>query len=186
MVSRRFLLAAIFASIFCSAASAQPRQQPGWRQLVEDRLAIYGHRNWIVIADSAYPLQSAPGIETVQSYEGQVETVRHVLLILSRSKHVRPVVYLDKELSFVPEQDAVGIGAYRQLLGGLFENHFPGLATNIAPHEDIIRRLDEASKTFHVLIIKSTMTLPYTSVFIQLNAAYWGDQEEQRLRQSIK
>ena len=49
-----------------------------WRQTLEERLPYFGHRNWIVIADSAYPLQSGPGIETIISNESQIETVRHV------------------------------------------------------------------------------------------------------------
>ncbi|MES1256833.1 MAG: hypothetical protein ABUS51_00325, partial [Acidobacteriota bacterium] len=85
----------------------------------------------------------------------------------------------------VPEQDAVGVTAYRQLLTGLFEKWLPGQKINTIPHEDIIHKLDEAGKTFNVLIIKTNMTLPYTSVFLQLSAAYWGDAAEQRLRQAI-
>jgi hypothetical protein len=157
-----------------------------WRVTVDERLPLLGHRNWIVIADSAYPLQSGNGIETVISNESQIETLRHVLFVLSRAKHVRPVVYTDNELSFVPEQDAVGITAYRQLLSGLFEKQLPGQKINTIPHEEIIHKLDEAGKTFNVLIIKTNMTLPYTSVFLELRAAYWGDEEEQRLRQAIK
>src|ERR1700740_1349039 len=93
-------------------------QVKNWRNVLDERLPYYGHRNWIVIADSAYPLQSAPGIETLGSNEGQIETVRYVLTALSRQKHLRPVVYTDMELKYVPEEDAPGIGAYRQLLGG--------------------------------------------------------------------
>lgn len=186
MLSRRILFLPVLAFSFSFTANAQQRPLPPWRQVLEERLPLFGHRNWIVIADSAYPLQSAPGIETVLSNEGQVETVRHVLFTLSKATHVRPVVYLDHELSFVPEQDAVGIGAYRQLLTGLFEKQLAGQKINTIPHEEIIHKLDEASKTFNVLIIKTNMTLPYTSVFIQLSAAYWGDLEEQRLRQQIK
>lgn len=157
-----------------------------WRSVVDERLPLFGHRNWIVIADSAYPLQSGNGIETIISTESQVETLRHVLFTLSKASHVRPVVYVDNELSFVPEQDAVGITAYRQLLTGIFEKQLTGQKINTIPHEAIIHQLDEAGKTFNVLIIKTNMTLPYTSVFLELRAAYWGDAEEQRLRQSIK
>jgi hypothetical protein len=172
-------VSALLLSLFL--LSAQP-----WRGVLEDKLPLFGHRNWIVIADSAYPLQSGAGIETVVSTESQVETLRHVLFALSKANHVRPVVYLDNELSYVPEQDAVGITAYRQLLTGLFEKQLPGQKINTVPHETIIHQLDEAGKTFNVLIIKTNMTLPYTSVFLQLSAAYWGDAEEQRLRQSVK
>ncbi len=156
-----------------------------WQSVLAERLPFYGHRNWIVIADSAYPLQSGPGIETVLSYEDQVDTVRHVLNALAKVSHVRPVVYLDKELAFVPEEDAVGIGAYRQLLTGIFESKLPGQTINSLPHEDIIHKLDDAGKVFNVLIIKTNMTLPYTSVFIQLSALYWSDEAEGRLRLAI-
>ncbi len=166
----------LFALAF-SANAAAP-----WRQVLDERLALYGHRNWIVIADSAYPLQSGPGIETILSNESQIDTVRHVLNVLSKDKRVRPVVYLDKELNFVPEESAIGISAYRQLLTGLFTTRQPVPL----PHEDIIGMLDKAGKTFNVLIIKTNMTLPYTSVFLELRAAYWGDAEEQRLRQTMR
>ena len=36
-----------------------------WEEVLKDRLQLYGHRNWLVIADSAYPAQSRPGIETI-------------------------------------------------------------------------------------------------------------------------
>jgi hypothetical protein len=29
------------------------------------------------------------------------------------------------------------------------------------------------------------MTLPYTSVFFELRAAYWGDEAEERLRKAM-
>ncbi|MGD1073771.1 MAG: hypothetical protein ABSB15_26975 [Bryobacteraceae bacterium] len=162
-------------------ATAQQRPAPSWRQTLEDRLPYYGHRNWIVVADSAYPLQSGIGIETILSNEDQLETVQHVLNVLSRAKHVRPVVYTDQELSFVPESEAFGISTYRHLLTGLFAQQ--KVAT--LPHEEIIHKLEDAAKSFHVLIIKSNMTLPYTSVFFELRAAYWSDEAEQRLRQAM-
>jgi hypothetical protein len=175
----------VFFSITATAQQRPPTPWP-WRQTLEDRLPYYGHRNWIVVADSAYPLQSGTGIETILSNESQIDTVRHVLATLSKVRHVRPVVYTDKELPFIPEQDAVGILAYRQLLTGLFTQLLPDQKVVEIPHEDIIHKLDEAGKSFHVLIVKTNMTLPYTSVFFELRAAYWTDEAEQRLRQSIK
>jgi len=163
---------------------AQPVAKP-WRAILEERLALYGHRNWIVIADSAYPLQSAPGIETINSGESQIETVRHVFATLAKTPQVRPVVYLDSELPFVSEGDAPGIGAYRQLLDAMWEKYLQGQKPVSRLHESIIAQLDQASKTFNVLIIKTNMMLPYTSVFLELRAGYWTDEAEQRLRQAI-
>jgi len=168
------------------AITALLAQQKPWAVVLNERLPYYGHRNWIVVADSAYPLQSAPGIETVVSNQGQIETVRHVLEAVSRAPHVRPIVYTDMELAHVAEEDAPGIGAYRQLLRGVFDKLLPGQQIVEIGHNDVIKKLDEASKTFNVLIIKTNMVLPYTSVFLELRAGYWTDEAEQRLRQSIR
>jgi len=166
------------------ALFAQP-QKP-WPANLDDCLRTYGHRNWIVIADSAYPLQSNPGIETVLSGENQVETVRHVLAALAKTPHLRPIVHIDKELNYVSADDAPGIGAYRQLLTGMFETYLPDQKPSTQLHEQIIRQLDEAAKTFNVLIIKTNMALPYTSVFIELRAGYWTDDAERRMRENMK
>jgi len=163
-----------------TAASGQ------WRSTLEARLKTYGHRNWIVVADSAYPLQSNPGIETILSNEGQAETIRHVFESLARVPHLRPIVYTDRELPHVSNEDAPGIEAYRQLLKGMFETYLKDQkpVTNTL-HANIIGLLDTAAKTYNVLIIKTNMALPYTSVFFELRAGYWGDDAERRLREMI-
>jgi hypothetical protein len=177
--------------LFGLTAAGQTTPPRAWRDLLEDRLRIYGHRNWIVVADSAYPLQSNPGIETILSNESQVETVRHVLEAFQKealrgTPHVRPIVYVDKELQLVPEDDATGIEAYRQLLTGLFDKYLPNQKPEALWHENVIHQLDEASKVFNVLIIKTNMVLPYTSVFFELRAGYWGDEAERRLRDKVR
>ena len=43
-----------------------------------------------------------------------------------------------------------------------------------------------AGATFRVLIIKTDMTLPYTSVFCELDCGYWSAAAEQRLREALK
>jgi hypothetical protein len=53
------------------------------------------------------------------------------------------------------------------------------------PHDRIIERLDEAARTFRILIIKTAATIPYTSVFIRLDFGYWSDEAERRLRAAL-
>ncbi len=153
-----------------------------WQQQLHDRLPLYGHRNWVVIADSAYPAQSRDGIETIVSNANQLEVLQEVLSTLSASKHVRPIVYTDRELAFVPEKDAPGITAYRQQLATMLKSQVPAAI----PHEEVIAKLDQAAQTFRVLIIKSNMTIPYTSVFLQLDCAYWSADDEKRLREVMR
>lgn len=50
---------------------------------------------------------------------------------------------------------------------------------------DIIRRLDESSKLFNVIILKTDETLPYTSVFLELDCGYWNAAKEKHLRAAI-
>ena len=53
-------------------------------------------------------------------------------------------------------------------------------------HEDIIRELDASAKLFNVLIIKTDLAIPYTSVFFQLECGYWNVEAEKNLRQKLK
>jgi L-fucose mutarotase/ribose pyranase (RbsD/FucU family) len=156
------------------------REVPGdWRRVLEQRLPAYGHRNWIVIADSAYPSQSRAGIETVATGSDHLEAVRAVLAELGKSQHVRPIVYVDAELPHVAEQDAPGIGAYRDALKKVSGER----PVQSLPHEQIIDRLNKAGEKFNVLILKTSLTLPYTSVFLELDCGYWSAEAEQRLRE---
>jgi hypothetical protein len=168
------------------AAASSFAQQKAWRLILDERLPYFGDHNWIVVVDSAFPLRSAPGIETIVSGDSHVNTMRQVLDSLSKQVHVRPVVYTDSELTHLAEQDAPGIGAYRQLLSGLFEKFFPEQPPKAIGHTDLIRYIDEAAKTYNVLIIKTPMALPYTAVFVELRAGYWSDDAEKRLRESTQ
>jgi hypothetical protein len=162
-----------------SAATALSQH---WQAELHRQLPLLGHRNWIVIADSAYPWQTAPGIETLYADADQLDVLAAVLEGLSRSRHVKPVAYTDAELKHVPENRAQGISAYRDALGKLLATQAP----HELPHEQIISKLDEAGKTFKVLLFKTRQTLPYTSVFLQLDCAYWNAEAEQELRAAMK
>jgi hypothetical protein len=152
-----------------------------WRTKLHEELPLLGHRNWIAIVDSAYPLQISPGVETIATGADQLEVCRAVLDELSKTKHVQPVVYTDLELSKVPEADAPGITAYRESLNKLLGKY----GNNTLLHEQIIAQLDEAGKTFHILVLKTNLTIPYTSVFLRLECGYWNADAEKRLRASM-
>jgi hypothetical protein len=153
-----------------------------WEQVLKDRLKLYGHRNWVVIADSAYPAQSKPGIETIAVDDEQATVVERAFAILRQCKHVRPAIYTDEELSFVPEEDAPGVTSYRDQLARLLS----GYEASSLPHEEIIAMLDRVGETFRVLLIKTSMRIAYTSVFVELQCGYWNAQAEDRLRAVIR
>src|SRR5438105_2475520 len=117
-----FAATTVLLSLLGAGCAPSQPAAAGWKQTLEQRIPLYGHRNWIVIADSAYPAQSSEGIETVVATADQLEVLKQVLAILSASKHVKPIVYTDNELNFIQDEDAPGVGKYRTQLAGLLHN----------------------------------------------------------------
>jgi len=173
-IIRAFALLTLMTAMTVSAAD-------NWKATLQKQLPLLGHRNWIVVADAAYPLQTAPGIETIYVAADQLDVVKGVIAELAKTTHVKPAIYTDAEMKFVAEKNAPGIGAYREGLANLLANQ----PVQVLPHEQIIAKLDEAGKTFKVLIIKTTLTKPYTSVFFQLECGYWNAEAEAELRQAM-
>jgi L-fucose mutarotase/ribose pyranase (RbsD/FucU family) len=152
-----------------------------WRSILRRRLPLFGHRNWIVIADAAYPAQCSPGIETVATGAGFIEVLREVLAALDAASHVRPILHADRELAYVAEADAPGVTAYREELADALRGRKP----DVIPHEKILEKLDAAGSMFRVLLLKTDLTIPYTSVFIELDCGYWSVDAEHRLRAAL-
>ncbi|MDP4291175.1 MAG: hypothetical protein Q8908_08845, partial [Bacteroidota bacterium] len=60
-----------------------------------------------------------------------------------------------------------------------------GSKPEVMLHENIIAMLDDAGKTFNILLLKTKLTLPYTSVFFRLECGYWTDEAEKELRAAM-
>lgn len=158
------------------------RELSAWETRFEQILPLFGHRNFIVIADAAYPAQANPGIETIATGTDHTEILDTVLHSIKTSNHIRAKVYLDSELKLVNESDAPGVNALRRDLAKLLA----GQSVVELEHEGLIARLDQSAQLFSVLILKSTLTIPYSSVFLELDCGYWNDEAENRLRMQGK
>ena len=112
----------------------------------------------------------------------QLTVVREVLRSIAQSEHVRPVVFMDAELPFVTEQQAPGVIKFR----GEIKAALGDLPVHSVLHEQLIQQMNQTSNSFHILILKTTLTIPYTSVFLRLDCRYWSDAAEQELRQEMK
>jgi hypothetical protein len=153
-----------------------------WEEVLKERLSLYGHRNWIVIADSAYPAQSSAGLETIVSDGEQTAVLARTFALLGECRHIKPTIYTDQELNFVSEANAKGVTAYR----GQLEQILKGQDVRVLPHDQIISRLDSIGQMFRVLLIKTSMCIPYTSVFFELECGYWNAEAEKRLRGAMR
>jgi hypothetical protein len=153
-----------------------------WKRRLDELMPLLGHRNWIVVADSAYPAQSKPGIETIATGEDQLHVVQIIRAVIAASGHVRAKIFVDSELGFVTESDAPGIADYRRQLDIVL----CGSAVKHLQHEKIIANLDQSAQFFRILVIKTNMTIPYTSVFFELDCGYWNAEAEERLQRAMR
>ncbi len=176
-----FLLAAIALVSLGTGCQTARVKETSWQQTLLQELPVLGHRNWIIIADSAYPAQTSPGVQTIYTEGHQLDVVKAVLAALDGARHVQPIIHVDSELQYVPETLAPGTSAYRSQLKELLKNR----RVVELPHEQLIAKLDEAGKTFKVIVLKTDLTIPYTSVFMQLDCGYWGPEPEKQLREAI-
>lgn len=100
---------------------------------------------------------------------------------MEKSEHINANIFVDREMAYVSEKDAKGIENYRNDLNKLLKTK----NINTELHEDIISKLDSSAKVFDVLIIKTNLTIPYTSVFFQLDCGYWNAEAEKNLRANL-
>lgn len=153
-----------------------------WHQRLAEAMPLLGHRNWILVVDSAYPLQISPGIETIDTNTSHLDVLRAVMKAIDHSIQVRPEIFTDAELPFISDSDAPGASAYREQVAELFRDD----DVRSRPHEKLLSDVDEAGRTYHVLVLKTNMTIPYTSVFIRLDCKYWSEEQEKNLRLKMR
>ncbi len=166
-----------------SAASSDAETSTlNWEDVFYDELPMLGHRNWIVVADSAFPLQISPGMEVVVADEDHFVVLDRVLKAIAEAGHVRPKIYLDREIAYVPEALAPGMDACRKRIQDALAKY------EVKPvlHEELIARMDQVAKTFKILMIKTNLALPYTSVFMELDCGYWSPENEAKMREAMK
>jgi L-fucose mutarotase/ribose pyranase (RbsD/FucU family) len=152
-----------------------------WRNELKELLPLYGHRNWLVVADSAFPAQVG-AVEVIATGEDHVRTVREVIDAVQAAAHVRPVIWLDVELNALTEDLAPGVEATRSALTEALRD----LPATSMLHADLLERLSMVAETYQILVLKTTGVVPYSSVFIELDCGYWSSRNEARLRQVME
>ncbi len=179
----KFLLIIIMVVLSCNQPKVKSVKQTDvaandWKKQFDQTLPLLGHRNWIVIADKALPQQNAAGIEYIYTNEKLLPVLKYVLEQVNVSGHVRPIIYRDKELTFITNDQAKGVKEFTDAT----EQLFGVLPVQTILHDSVFSKLDAASKLFKVLVLKTNETIPYTSVFLELDCAYWNADKEKQLR----
>src|SRR5882762_1316221 len=82
------VLALVFiAGTILGSAESNP-STADWQTTLQQRLPLYGHRNWIVVSDAAFPAYSQSGIETIVVDQDLPAVLNSVAKAISSSKHV--------------------------------------------------------------------------------------------------
>ncbi len=168
-------------SVFSAVESNEVHPEECWKTILKKELPFLGHRNWILVVDKAFPAQTAPGIQVVDTSEELLPVLNYILELVGRSTHVKPIIYTDQELNFITPEIEAGIEAYRKSLGEVLQD----ADVQTLLHESVFEKIDEASKLFKVLVLKTEGTIAYSSVFLQLDCKYWTAEKENALRQAM-
>jgi L-fucose mutarotase/ribose pyranase (RbsD/FucU family) len=172
-------LAGLFLLMLTGISTGQPERD--WRTIVIERLPEYGHRNWIVIADAAFPALNRAGIEVVVTEADHLRVLRFVIEEISELKHVRPIIHLEAELPHIAERDVRGVTRYRRELN----NTLRDFKSQSAPHVELVDLIEKAAANYKILVLKTNLLMPYSSVYLELNRADWSPEAEQRLRELL-
>jgi D-ribose pyranose/furanose isomerase RbsD len=174
-----WVLALLVSSSFSQSQASGSSSD--WKAIVQNRLPLYGHRNWIVVADSAFPVYATQGIETIVINEDLPSVLKYVATAISSSGHVRATVFLDQELQFIDERDYPRVSELRRQIMASFSKD----QVSSIPHTEVMTNIDEAGKTFRILFIKTTAMIPYTSVYMRLDCGYMSDEVERKIRTAM-
>lgn len=155
---------------------------PPWGEVVSREVNALGIQNWIIIAESSFPVVSRGGVRTLVVDAEVPELVDYVVNHLERSENVTPSFNTARELPFVSNDRAPGIDQFRKDLKTALHGHevrqMDNRSLSLLAHSD-------ASK-FAVLVLKSKTALPYSSVFIELDSGYWDRGSEDDLRREMR
>jgi hypothetical protein len=152
-----------------------------WKSAVKAELPLLGHRNWILVVDKAFPAQTGEGMVIINTDADLLDVLKFTLQQIDSSTHIKPIVYCDKELQYITGKQVANIDAYRTALGQVIGNARP----EVILHDSVFVKINEASKLFKILVLKTNETIPYSSVFLQLDCKYWSAEGEKSLRESM-
>ena len=153
-----------------------------WKNRFQEILSLFGHRNWIVVADKAYPQQIGEGVITIDTNDELEIVLDYVLNAVTNSTHVKPLVYTDLELKYMDDSLMDGSEKLREAIYRTIHNYVEGDLMCLHHNKELFPKFDAVSKQFSILVLKTNCTIPYSSVFLELDCGYWNESKEKSLR----
>ncbi len=158
------------------------QQHSNWKEELKIEFPKLGHRNWILVVDKAFPDFAAEDIKTIETKEPLINVINEVKAQLDSQTHVKPIIYKDLELDYLNKDILNGIDEFKDDLYKIY----PKDSFSTILHDKVLSKIDSASNIFTVLVLKTETTIPYSSVFIELDCKYWNLELETQLRENMK
>jgi hypothetical protein len=159
------------------------RQGQTWQRQVDSLLPLYGHRNWILVVDKAFPALTDNGtaIQVINTNSDIPTVIRYLNNAIQRTPHIKAKVFMDKELAYIPSKNDSDLINYQQIINDVYKND--SIATLL--HDSVFSMITQNAKQFQVLVLKTNTCIAYSSVFIRLDCKYWDDNREKTLRAAL-
>jgi D-ribose pyranose/furanose isomerase RbsD len=177
-----FSLFVILATGCVQQNTTKVNENTHWQSKLATTIDAFGHRNWILVVDKAFPSLSSPNIEVVFADVDIRTAIDTTIKMLENATHVMPIIYIDKEFAYISENELKGITEFRKKAHASIHSFNPKQLY----HEEVFNKVKEVSSLFKVLVIKTNETTPYSSVFIELDCKYWSGKQEEALRKAMR
>lgn len=169
----------VLALAGCAGDSSSKRP---WLGSIRHELGYLGARNWVVVSEAAFPTASRRGLRVIQVDADIPEVLEALEDVIEEKHHVKPRIYVTREIEKVPYDYAPGIKAHRADL----KEALHGRQTVNLDHEILMSLINNTTKSYRVLVIKTRTALPYSSVFVELGSGYWDAESESALRKRME
>jgi D-ribose pyranose/furanose isomerase RbsD len=186
MFVRRWLLVALVSSVSQGCIdfkqlTTNMQKQP-WQDAVDRHARQLGSRNWIVITEASFPALNRGGISKVEANAEVPAALEYVLNSIDQTQHVKPNIYLTRELRSMDNNSAPGIDDLRKKI----KESLHEIETIELPQDSLMTLMTDANRSFEILVIRTTSAMPYGNIFIELQPGYWDAEAEQQLRNRIE
>ncbi|MBT8037405.1 MAG: RbsD/FucU family protein [Verrucomicrobiae bacterium] len=175
-------LAALFLFTMIAGCGDSAQTYQPWLGSLRNELGYLGARNWIVIAEAAFPIQSRRGLRVIRIDGDIPDVLDGVEQLIEEKHHVKPRIYATSEIDHVSYDYAPGIKNYQKELNEALHGREVVRLDNTM----LMRMLNDTSKAYRVLVIKTRTALPYSSVFMELGSGYWDAESESALRAEME
>ena len=165
----------------CGCAGDGTANRP-WMSSIRHELGYLGSRNWVVIAEAAFPTPSRRGLRVIQVDDDIPAVLDGLEQIIEEKHHVKPRIYLTSEIAKVPYDYAPGVKGHKSDL----KEALHGRETVRLDNEMLMSLINNTSKSYRVLVIKTRTAIPYSSVFVELGSGYWDAESEAALRKNME